>query len=130
MAATGNTYAERISRWDSLIANLEPMIAEFPHLAEDLATLKRMLVEARDFDHQQDDLRFRARDLNDVLVALILDGDKIRRRMGAALQSKYGFTNEILTKFGFKPRRPPVRKKKAPAPAEPKPAEPAAGDTP
>ena len=40
---------------------------------------------------------------------LARDGEKLRSRLGAHLQAKFGFTSEALVKFGFKPRRIPHR---------------------
>ena len=37
-------------------------------------------------------------------------GDRLRRRIGAGLNCRFGFGSETLLKFGFRPRRPPVRK--------------------
>jgi hypothetical protein len=110
MAALGNSLAERISRWDTLISNAEPVIGELSHITAELATLKQMFEDARDLQHRQDDLRSQAREINTVLLGLALRGDRLRSRLGAALQSKYGFTSDMLRKFGFKPRRPPRRR--------------------
>ncbi|HEV7669938.1 MAG TPA: hypothetical protein VGS22_15555 [Thermoanaerobaculia bacterium] len=112
MAASGNSNAERVSRWDTLVNNLEPQIADLPHLSNTLAELKAVLIEARDLTYKQDDLRAAAQNNNADLGELVKRGDKIRGRLGAGLQFNYGFTSEMLLKYGFRPRRPPVRKKK------------------
>ncbi len=117
MAASGNSNAARVARWDTLVNNLEPAVAEIPHLASTLAELKTVLIEARDLTYKQDDLRAAAQNNNVELSNLVKRGDKIRGRLGAGLQFNYGFTSEMLLKFGFRPRRPPVRKKKGEAPS-------------
>ena len=112
MAASGNSNAARVARWDTLVNNLEPVVAEIPHLSDTLAELKAVLIEARDLTYKQDALRAEAQNNNVELSDLVKRGDKIRGRLGAGLQFSYGFTSEMLLKFGFRPRRPPVRKKK------------------
>ncbi|HXU34362.1 MAG TPA: hypothetical protein VN851_27630 [Thermoanaerobaculia bacterium] len=117
MAANGMTNAERISRWDTLVNNLEPTLPDFPHLSITLAELKAVLIEARDLTYKQDDLRAAAQNNNVALGDLVKRGDKIRGRLGAGLQFNYGFPSEMLLKYGFRPRRPPLRKKKSETPA-------------
>ncbi len=112
MAASGNSNAERVARWDTLVNNLEPSVADSPHLTATLAELKAVLIEARDLTYKQDALRAEAQNNNVALSDLVKRGDKIRGRLGAGLQFNYGFTSEMLLKYGFRPRRPPVRKKK------------------
>jgi hypothetical protein len=117
MAASGNSNAERVARWDTLVNNLEPAVADIPHLSGTLAELKAVLIEARDLTYKQDQLRAEAQNNNAVLSDLVKRGDKIRGRLGAGLQFNYGFTSEMLLKYGFRPRRPPVRKKKGETPS-------------
>ena len=116
MAAQGNSNAARVARWDTLVNNLEPAIGEIPHLADTLAELKAVLIQARDLTYKQDELRAAAQNNNVDLSNLVRRGDKIRGRLGAGLQFNYGFTSEMLLKYGFRPRRPPVKKKKGETP--------------
>ena len=120
MAATGNSQAERISRWDSLISNPEPEIADLPQLAEELAALK---AHARPRPATSSTSRTtsapRPATLNDRPGCRSSAGDKLRRRMGAALHVKFGFTSEQLVKFGFKPRRVPIRRRPPQTPEAP-----------
>ena len=112
MAATGKSNAERVARWDNLVNNLEPAVGDVPHLAATLAELKGVLIEPRELSYKQDELRAAVQNNNAQLSDLVKRGDKIRGRLGAGLQFNYGFTSGMLLKFGFRPRRPPVRKKK------------------
>ena len=122
MAAKGMTHSERISRWDTLVNNLEPTLTELPHLSDTLAELKAVLMDARDLTYKQDALRAAAQNNNVQLGNLVIRGDKLRGRLGAGLQFNYGFTSEMLLKYGFRPRRPPVRKKKEETPTATNPA--------
>ena len=112
MAASGQSLAERVSRWDTLVSNLEPALGELPHLASYVTELKGMLIQARELGHRQDSLRAQAQDNNVTLTDLAVQGDKLRRRLGAALNAQFGFTSEKLLQFGIRPRRLPVRRKK------------------
>ncbi len=106
MAANGQTLVARISRWDTLVTNLEPDLPDLPHLAADVAELKGILRGSRDFEHHQAELRSQAQGNTATRKDLVVRGDRLRRRIGAGLHCKYGFGSETLLKFGFRPRRP------------------------
>ncbi|HEY0783708.1 MAG TPA: hypothetical protein VGE98_14715 [Thermoanaerobaculia bacterium] len=122
--------SERITRWDTLVTNLKTGINDLPHLADDLKALDGLLAQARALESQQEDLRSQARKATATLRDLGKQGDTVRARLGANLRGKFGFTDETLIKFGFKPR-PIVRRKSkkgtatTPAPATPAPTTPA-----
>lgn len=111
MAAKGFSYAEKFSRWDLLVTNAKLSADQVPHLAEDLASLESLLTQARSIESRQEDLRSQSRGLNAELRGIAAQGEKLRGRLGASMQGKFGFTSETLLRFGFKPRRPPVRKR-------------------
>jgi hypothetical protein len=65
-------------------------------------------------------LKAESREVNATRDTLAKTGDDLRRRLGAALQTTYGFRSEKLIEFGIPPRRtrgrdknPRVRKPKA-----------------
>lgn len=118
MAASGKSLAERISRWDTLVNNLEPLLAEWPHLADEVMELKAKLGAARDLWYRQDALRAEAQANTAALNALADQGDKLRYRIGAGIRSKLGFTSDLLFKYGFRPRPTGrrVKKKESPEP--------------
>ena len=109
MAARGMSYAEKFSRWDLLVTNAKLDTEQLPHLADDLASLETLLTQARTIESRQEDLRSQARGMNADLRKIAQDGEKLRSRLGASMQGKFGFASETLVKFGFKPRRTPRR---------------------
>lgn len=117
MAGNGQTLGARISRWNTLVANLEPDLPDLQHLAGDVAQLKEILLQSREFEAHQDNLRFQAQETTATRKDLAAQGDRLRRRIGASLQWKHGFGSETLLKFGFRPRRQPLRTKKRETPA-------------
>src|SRR6476660_3438291 len=112
MAVTGNSSAERTTRWDVLVTNLKPSLPEMPHVADDVKKLEEMLAEARVLETQQEDLRSQARKASGQLKQLLRTGDKLRTRLGSNLKGKFGFSDETLVKYGFKPRSAVVRRRK------------------
>lgn len=112
MAANGQTLVARISRWETLVTNLEPDLPDMPHLQSDISQLKEILRKSREFEAHQDLLRSQAQETTATRQGLVAEGDRLRRRIGASLQWKHGFGSETLLKFGFRPRRQPVRTKK------------------
>jgi hypothetical protein len=119
MAVRGKSSADRTTRWDVLVTNLKPSVADMPHVADDLKSLEALLAEARGLETQQEDQRSQARKSNGQLQKVLREGDRIRARLGAVLKGKFGFTDEALVKYGFKPL---VRRRKANAPQAPAPA--------
>lgn len=117
MPANGQTLVARISRWETLVTNLEPDLPDMPHLAADISQLKEILLKSREFEAHQDLLRSQAQETTATRKNLATEGDRLRRRIGASLQWKHGFGSETLLKFGFRPRRQPVRAKKRETPA-------------
>ena len=110
MAARGDSYAEKFSRWELVITNTKPGLAEMPHMVEDLTALEQLLGEVRALESQQEDLRAQARVITARIRELAQTGEKVRARMRANLHAKYGFTSENLVRFGFKPR--PVNRRR------------------
>jgi hypothetical protein len=104
MAARGQSFAERFSRWQVLVNNLKDTEG-FTHVSEELANLERLLGEVRTLENQKDDLRSQVRGINARLRSLARDGDGLRSRLGANIQGKFGSASETLIRFGFEPLR-------------------------
>jgi hypothetical protein len=115
MAAKGQSYAEKFSRWEVLITNGKPAVADIPHVGEDLTALETKLEEVRILDSRREDLRSQAREIGKQIREVARDGEKIRTRLGATLKGKFGFDSETLVKYGFKPR-PNIVRRRAKAP--------------
>jgi hypothetical protein len=104
--AEGKSKAERVGRWRSLIAYEAELVAEMPHLAEDLAALRRMDGEARrlfgEIAGLESDLRTAVRQLRE----MTREGDLLRTRVAAAVRGRLGFDAPMLLKYGLEPRAP------------------------
>jgi outer membrane murein-binding lipoprotein Lpp len=110
MAAKGHSNAEKLSRWEVLITNTKPALPDMPHLTEDVTALEQKLGEVRTLQSRQEDLRSQARAMRQQIETASKAGEKIRARIGASLKGKYGFENETLVKYGFKPRPLNIRR--------------------
>ncbi len=122
MAAKGFSFSERMSRSSVLVTNAKDHLTEVPFLADDVAALDRLIQDGRALESRQDDLRSQFQENTKKMRTLASEADKLRSRLAAGLQSKYGFANETLLKFGVKLRRPPRRKaaaKQVPPPVTP-----------
>jgi len=111
MAATGQSKAEKLSRWEVLLNNKQSEEEEAPHVAADLTDLGGKLREVRTLESRQEDLRSQARELGTRIRVLAREGEKVRARIGANLRGKYGFESETLLKYGFKPRPLVIRRR-------------------
>ncbi len=109
MAAKGFSFAEKYSRWAVAASNLREHLADFPHVAGDLAEMDGMIAEARTLESRQEELRGLAREVGAQLRDLTSEAEKLRSRLRSHLQAKFGPTSESLLKFGFRPRRTPRR---------------------
>jgi len=116
MAAKGQSFAEKSSRWAVAASNMREHLEEMPHVAADLAEMDAVVAEARALESQQEALRGQAREITAQLKELAKSGEKLRSRLRAHLQAKFGPTSESLLKFGFRPRRTPRRKPDTPEP--------------
>lgn len=121
MAAKGQSFAEKLSRWSVTVSNLREHLEEMPHVAPDLGEMDRMVSEARALENQQEALRGQAREVSARLQELAKEGEKLRSRLRSHLQAKFGPTSENLLKFGFSPRRIPRRARTPQAPEKPAP---------
>ena len=121
MAARGHSNAEKFSRWGVSVTNVKENLDEMPHVAPDLAEMERLLTEARGLESRLEDLRGQGRVLSAQLRDVVKAGEKLRARLGANLQAKFGFTSEALVKFGFRPRRINRRRPVVKPPEEPTP---------
>ena len=121
MAAKGQSSAEKFSRWAVTASNIREHLEEMPHVAPDLEAMDGMITEARTLASQQEALRGQAREVGAQLRELAKNGEKLRSRLRAHLQAKFGPTSESLVKFGFRPRRTPRRAPVTEAPEKPAP---------
>lgn len=122
MATKGQSVPERIARWKVLVTGLRPMLAEMRHLAPLHAELERIIQECEALDARAEALKAESREVTSTRDALAGSGDDLRRRMGAALQTTYGFRSEKLLEFGIPPRRARGRDKKPRVRRKPEPA--------
>lgn len=110
MAARGHSFAEKFSRWGVSLATLKEHVEEMPHIAADLAEMERLLNEARGVEARQEEMRGQAREMNVRLREITRDGERLRARLRAHLQARYGTTSEAVVKFGFRQLRVPRRR--------------------
>jgi regulator of replication initiation timing len=110
MAAKGQSYAEKHSRWQVLITNSKPGVTDMPYIETDVTALEQKLGDVRALESKQEDLRSQVRDLVKQVQTATREGEKIRNRLGATLKGKYGFQSDALVKYGFKPRPQNIRR--------------------
>jgi hypothetical protein len=129
MATKGSTIPERIARWKVITTGVKPRLGEMPHLTVLHGQLEKIIQDSEELDARSEALKAESREVNAARESLAKSGDDLRRRLGASLQTNFGFNSEKLLEFGIPPRRsrgrdkkPRIRRKPAepaPAPAEP-----------
>jgi hypothetical protein len=105
MATKGSTIPERIARWKVISAGLKPLLTNMPHLADLHGELEKVIAQSEDLDARAEALKAESRTVNASREALAKSGDDLRSRLGASLQTAYGFKSEKLIEFGLKPRK-------------------------
>jgi hypothetical protein len=105
MATKGSTVPERIARWKVISAGLKPLLGTMPHLADLHGQLEQVIAQSEELDARAEALKAESRAVNANREALAKSGDDLRGRLGASLQTTYGFKNEKLIEFGLKPRK-------------------------
>lgn len=116
MRATGQSYSEKVSRWEIAVVQLTDETSLPAHEAEQLAQLKTLLLDAREIGVRHEGVRSQMRELGTQMRDLVKRGEKIRNRLGASLRGRLGFQADALVRFGFSPlplvRRPREKKQK------------------
>jgi len=110
MAAKGFSFAERLSRSSVMVTNAKANLQEVPYLTDDVAALDQLVAQGRVLESRQDDLRSQFQENTKKMKTLAARADQLRSRLAAGLQSKFGFTDTTLLKFGVKLRKVPRRK--------------------
>ena len=111
MAAKGQSYAERSSRWEVLVVNARPEVAEMPHIEEDLTALEEKVQEVRTLGSRQDDLRAQSRELTVQIQGVLREGEKIRGASGCQpagqVRLRQRGAGEVRLQAASRPPAPP-----------------------
>lgn len=116
MAINGRSFAERFSRWQVLAHNFKEAPVGGEALSEELAEIDTLLARARTLQDRQAQLRAESQRITKELGEVARQGDRIRSRVGSVLAGKLGFTSGSLVTYGFRPVKPPVRRRAAALP--------------
>ncbi|MEO6193545.1 MAG: hypothetical protein ABIS20_11080 [Thermoanaerobaculia bacterium] len=111
--ARARVLSTKIRSWDLLNESLKPLLAEMPQVQPLQVELQAVLDGVRALDTEQEEARFRFRDLVRRRQETERQGEIVRRRVEAHLRGTFGHTNEELIKFGVKPRPRVIRRKAA-----------------
>ena len=117
-----STFGDKLANWKLIATNVEPRLAEMPHLQPLHASLQQAIEEAEAMEAEQETIRGRLRALSKLRHDLSRRGEELRSRVAAHLKGTLGFTSNELIQYGLLPiktegRARPVRKKKEPAEA-------------
>jgi len=115
-------FAEKITEWEMMNANMKPRLAEMPHLQEIVTAIDALITEAKGLDSEQELARSQLQDIVHRRQGVEKRGQDLRRRAASHLKGSFGFSSDELVKFGVRPRPTGSRKKKAPAEPPPTPA--------
>ncbi len=106
------TLAKLIADWELLNTALQPHLTNLPFLKDKADDLEALVVEAKEMDTKQQDLRGALQETVRQRQALEKRGRDLQLHVSALLRGSLGFDNQTLLGFGIKPRRP--RRKKTP----------------
>jgi hypothetical protein len=115
-------FAEKITGWELINANVKPRLAEMPHLQGIVTAIEALIVEAKSLDSEQELARSQLQDIIHRRQVLEKRGQDLRRRAASHLRGSFGFSSDELVKFGVRPQPTGPRKRKAPAETPPTPA--------
>lgn len=114
----GLSFAKIVSNCELLRLNLEPLLAENPHLAPEHEELVEYLTEAKALLARQSDLRGFKQEATRLRRESETKGQDLFGRIASLLRGKMGFKSEQLLRFGIPPRKR-VRRSKKEGPAPP-----------
>lgn len=118
MRSNKHSFGEKISNWKVIHTNLEPKLAEMPHLTDMRQQLQGIIARAEALDSEAEVNRQRRAELARDRRALVREGDQIRSRAAAHLKGTFGFDSAQLIEFGVNPVKTGRRRKKAETPAQ------------
>src|SRR5689334_726935 len=113
-----DAFAGKITKWELLVASLEPLLETLPYLEPLHGRLQGLIEQARELDLRQEAARSEVRELTRERQDVEREGENVRARTSAHLRATYGFTSEELIRFGVNPR-PSGRRRPATDPPEP-----------
>ncbi|HBL28688.1 MAG TPA: hypothetical protein DD490_17775 [Acidobacteria bacterium] len=105
MATNGTSNPERIARWKVMAAGLKPQLPQLPMLGGLHAELEGTIQRSEELDARHEALKAEIREVNRLRKDLVAQGDDLRKRLAASLQTVHGFESEKLIEYGVKPRR-------------------------
>jgi hypothetical protein len=114
MAGIG--FSKKVVNWEHMSGKVKPLLEEFPETAPLQVALEGHITDAKGLLSEQEDLKARLRKSVRLRQEVEKNGEDIKNRLAAALQSKLGFRDEALIGFGIPVRT--RRRRKASAPVE------------
>lgn len=115
MAGIG--FSKKIVNWEHLNGKVKPLLGEHPETVPLQGALEGHITDAKALLAEQEDLRARLRKSVRLRQEVEKNGEDIKNRLAAALQSKLGFRDEALIGFGI-PVRTRRRRRKDVVPPE------------
>ena len=114
----GISFAKIVANCELLRLNLEPLLAENPHLTPEHEELVAYLTDAKALLARQSDLRGFKQEATRLRREAETKGQDLFGRVAALLRGKFGFKNEQLLRFGIPPRKR-IRRSRKEGPAPP-----------
>ena len=108
-----SSFGEKISNWKVIHTNLQPHLADMPHLNPIETDLQALITQAEALDSDFELARQQKTVLANRRRQIVLAADKLRGRAAAHLKGIFGFTSDQLIQFGISPLKAVNRRKKA-----------------
>ncbi|HWM91732.1 MAG TPA: hypothetical protein VN493_13270 [Thermoanaerobaculia bacterium] len=115
-----SSFPDFMADWDLLIKGVRNRGQSLPDLTGLVAPLEDILEDGRDLEAVKAAARAQLSQGAKRTRALIPEGRAAASRLRAALKAHFGGHNEVLVEFGIAP----LRKRRAPQPADPAPPDP------
>ena len=121
------TFAAKIDRWEAMINNLEPELAEMPNLRPAHAALQQTIADAKALRDHLKDMTANVRSSTGQRKDLVAKGEDLFSLLSHGLRFALGPDNQKLAAFAVKPRKRTGRPHKTtPPPITPIPEAPTA----
>src|SRR5687767_10893972 len=78
---SANDFASKLTSWELLTTNVEPLLGEMPHLWPFFDHLRDLGIRGRDLDAQQESARALLRELTRMRQDVERDGENMRARL-------------------------------------------------
>ncbi|HXO18996.1 MAG TPA: hypothetical protein VOA87_03630 [Thermoanaerobaculia bacterium] len=109
--ARTKTLLAKIAIWEALSTKVKANLTDLPQATDDQTAMDQVISQLKAFQGQEENISEQLRKANGDRRLAVAQGVKLRNRLIAHVQGKYGVEDEKVLDFGIRPRNRRFRRK-------------------